>query len=189
MTDGRPVRRYAILAVAVGLTAMGGYAGYLLYPRFDLPAAQGAGLAALAAAAGTASFFSPCSFPLLLTLLGREAAGTDEHHRLPPWRFAASLAAGAAMFMIVFGGLIGLGGEAVLGSVTFDSLPGIAIRLVVGIVLVALGLLQLEVLPGSMHFVARRVKPLLRRQAELRRRRPVLGHAVFGFGYVLAGFG
>lgn len=180
-------RRYALLVLGILITALGGYAGYMLYPRFGLPATEGAGLVALAAAAGTASFFSPCSFPLLLALLGREAVDDD---RAPtPWRFAASLAVGAAMFMIVFGTLIGLGGEALFAQVTFDSGPGVAIRLVVGTLLVGLGLMQLEILPGSMHPVSRRIKPLLRKQAQLRRERPIAGHAVFGFGYVLAGFG
>ncbi|MDT8305317.1 MAG: hypothetical protein RRC07_05225, partial [Anaerolineae bacterium] len=59
------------LVIAVLLLALAGYAGYVLYPRFALPAASGAGLLLLAAAAGLASFFSPCSFPLLATLLAR----------------------------------------------------------------------------------------------------------------------
>ena len=37
----------------------------------DLPAGEGAGLAVLAAGAGVAAFFSPCSFPLLVTALAR----------------------------------------------------------------------------------------------------------------------
>ena len=181
-------RRYALLALAILVTALGGYAGYLLYPRFGLPAAEGAGLVALASAAGTASFFSPCSFPLLLALLGHRADESNDHTPTP-WRFATSLAVGAATFMTAFGASIGLLGEALFAEVTFDSLAGIAIRLVVGSLLIGLGLMQLEVLPGSMHTVGRRIKPLLRKQAELRRERPILGHAVFGFGYVFAGFG
>jgi cytochrome c biogenesis protein CcdA len=47
--------------------ALTGYAGYELYPRFDLPALEGASLLVLAAGAGVASFFAPCSFPLLVT--------------------------------------------------------------------------------------------------------------------------
>ena len=181
-------RRYTLLVLAIAVTAIGGYTGYLLYPRFDLPAAEGAGLIGLAAAAGTASFFSPCSFPLLLALLGGGAT-EDRHRRQPPWSFATSLALGATVFMIAFGALLGLGGEALFAQVTFDSTAGIAIRVVVGSALIWLGLVQLEILPGSMHAVSRRIKPLLREQAELRRERPIAGHALFGFGYVLAGFG
>lgn len=188
MTDNGSERRYLLLVLAVAITAIGGYLGYQLYPRFGLPATEGVGLVALAAAAGTASFFSPCSFPLLLALLGRPATA-GENHTPTPRRFAASLGAGAAAFMIAFGALIGLGGEALFAQVTFDSIVGIAIRLTVGVLLIALGLMQLEIVSGSMHAVGRRVKPLLRKQAELRREKPTLGYAVFGFGYVLAGFG
>ena len=55
------------------MVGLAGYVGCLLYPRFGLPAAEGAGLLALAAAAGFAAFFSPCSFSLLAALLGRTA--------------------------------------------------------------------------------------------------------------------
>lgn len=45
---------YALLALGLALLAVAGYIGYELYPRFDLPAAQGAGLLFLAAGAGIA---------------------------------------------------------------------------------------------------------------------------------------
>ncbi len=32
---------YILLAAIVGVLALAGYAGYVLYPRFDLPAATG----------------------------------------------------------------------------------------------------------------------------------------------------
>ena len=76
----RPGRRYALLVLAVAALASLAYAGYVLYPRFDLPPLQGAGLLLLAAGAGVASFFSPCAFPLLVTLLARET-GADERGR------------------------------------------------------------------------------------------------------------
>ncbi len=69
--DRGPVSRYALLVVGVAVLAIAGYTGYELYPRFDLPAAEGAGLLVLATGAGIASFFAPCSFPLLVTLLSR----------------------------------------------------------------------------------------------------------------------
>jgi copper chaperone CopZ len=39
---------YGVLTVAIVLVALAGYVGYELYPRFDLPAAGGVGLLALA---------------------------------------------------------------------------------------------------------------------------------------------
>lgn len=63
---------YLFLVIAVLLLAFAGYVGDVLYPRFDLPAVGGAGLLVLSSAAGLASIFSPCSFPLLSTLLARQ---------------------------------------------------------------------------------------------------------------------
>lgn len=184
--------RYGLLVAAVLAIAVAGYAGYVLYPRFDLPAAQGAGLLGLAAAAGIASFFSPCSFPLLLGLLGRQAARRardDKGQAARPAVFGGALALGAAVFMVLAGVVIGLGGQALFAGVTFTSVAGITIRAIVGTLLVFLGLMQTGRLPFSMHAVEKTARPLSRRSAKLRRERPVVGFGVFGFSYVLAGFG
>ena len=184
------LRQYAVLVVAVAVVALAGYIGYVLYPRFDLPAAQGTGLLALAAAAGFASFFSPCSFPLLLGLLGRQAvAQTNRREAARPTVFGGALAAGAGLFLLLSGVVIALGGEALFAGVTFTSPAGITIRSVVGVLLVVLGLIQTGVLPFSMHAVSNLTLPLTRWQARLRRERPVAGFGVFGFAYILAGFG
>lgn len=170
--------------------SLAGYLGYVVYPRFDLPGVQGLALLGLAAAAGVASFFSPCSFPLLVTLLARQAVDdADAGRRARPAVFGGSLALGAAMFMLLAGVLIAFGGETLFADVTFTSTAGITIRTIVGVLLILLGAIQLGQLPISMHGVSRFAQPLLRSQARLRRERPVAGFAVFGFGYVLAGFG
>lgn len=182
--------RYFVLVVMVVVVAVAGFVGYVVYPRFDLPAVQGLGLLGLAAAAGVASFFSPCSFPLLVTLLARQTVDdADAGRRARPAVFGGSLALGAALFMLLAGVVIGFGGEALFASVTFTSPAGITIRAVVGVLLISLGAIQLGLLPVSMHAVSRFAQPLLRSQARLRRERPAAGFAVFGFGYVLAGFG
>jgi cytochrome c biogenesis protein CcdA len=182
--------RYLILIAVIVVVAGAGLVGYVLYPRFDLPAVEGAGLLGLAAAAGVASFFSPCSFPLLVTLLARQAVADSKSGRpARPAVFGGSLALGAAVFMLLAGVVIALGGEALFAGVTFTSTAGVVIRVVVGSLLILLGLIQTEILPLSMHAVSSLAQPLLKGQARLRRDRPVMGFAVFGFGYVLAGFG
>lgn len=187
---GAQRNRYLVLIAVVVVVAVAGFVGYVLYPRFDLPAVEGAGLLGLAAAAGVASFFSPCSFPLLVTLLGRQAVADSESGKSPrPAIFGGSLALGAALFMLLAGVVVALGGEVLFAGVTFTSAAGITIRVVVGLLLIFLGLIQIEALPFSLDAVSRAAQPLLKRQARLRRDRPVLGFAVFGFGYVLAGFG
>ena len=182
---------YLLLAVGVVLLSVAGYTGYVLYPRFGLPRAAGIGLQVLAATAGVAAFFSPCSFPLLLTLLARET-GSGEDTRIRLGRallFASSLSIGAVAFVLGLGSLFALGGAGLAASVTFTSPAGRTIRLVVGVFLVFLGLVQAGFLPLSFHGVERLVSRFQRPQVRLRRRRPVVGFAMFGFGYLLAGFG
>ena len=189
--DRDGLARYLLLVVAVAAVAAAGYSGYVLYPRFDLPAVEGAAVLGLAAAAGVASFFSPCSFPLLMGILGRHAtarAQADEPATRPVV-FGGALAAGAGAFLLLAGLAIAAGGGALFEQVTFDSPAGITIRGIIGGLLVLLGLVQIGVLPTPFHAVERTAQPVLRRQARLRREHPVAGHGMFGFGYVLAGFG
>lgn len=182
--------RYGLLAVAIVLAGLAGYVGYVVYPRFDLPSVTGAGLLLLAAGAGVAAFFSPCSFPLLLTLLARQVREGPPGKRLRPVLvFAGAFSAGAVAFVLSLGALIGLGGRGIASSVTFTSPTGIAIRIAVGALLVVLGLIQAEVLPVSFHAADRLTQPLVQRQARFRREHPVTGFATFGFAYLIVGFG
>lgn len=182
---------YGLFVLAVVVIATAGYAGYVLYPRFDLPAASGIGLLVLAAAAGIASFFSPCSFSLLATLLARESDARPGQHASTQLalRYASALALGAALFTVLAGVAIALGGSALFAGITFTSIAGITIRTVIGLLLVVFGVIQLGLVPVSFHGAERLTTPLLRRQARLRRKRPMLAFGLFGFTYVLAGFG
>lgn len=182
--------RYAILALGVVLLGLAGYAGYVAYPRFGLPSVTGTALLALAAGAGVAAFFSPCAFPLLLTLLAREASSAAPGRRVAEVAaFAAAFSAGIIGFLTALGLLIALGGRGLAAAVTFLSPTGIGIRIAVGSLLVILGLVQAEVLPGSFHWIERLTQPLQERQATLRRRHPVTGAVLFGFAYLLIAFG
>ncbi len=182
--------RYALLVLALVVAGVAGYGGYVLFPRFAQPSVVGAGLVALAAGAGVASFFSPCSFPLLLTLLSRGIAAERGGGRVrAAVVFGGTFAAGAAVFTVLLGLLIGLGGRGLAGSITFTSAPGIGLRIAVGTLLVFLGLVQANVIPISLHAVERALRPLGEAHARLRRDRPLAGWALFGFGYLLIGFG
>jgi cytochrome c biogenesis protein CcdA len=179
---------YAVLAAGVVLLGLAGYVGYVTYPRFNLPSVEGAALLLLGAAAGIASFFSPCSFPLLLTLLARQVRG-GAHRGQTVLIFAGSFSLGAAAFLLLLGTIIGVGGRGLVGSVTFTSTTGITVRVLVGVLLVVLGLIQAGVVPVSFHGVERLTRPLTEAQARLRRERPVEGFALFGFSYLLIAFG
>lgn len=181
---------YIFLVLGVSLLALAGYTGYALYPRFDLPAASGAVLLALAAMAGIASFFSPCSFPLLLTLLARATPQETGQKRLQhSLRFAAALALGASLFLLLAGGALSFGAGVFFQGVTFTSSAGRAIRSAVGGLLILFGLVQMGKLPNIFDNTWRVVAPLLRTQAKLRRSNPAIAFGLYGFGYLLAGFG
>ncbi|HEV2125787.1 MAG TPA: cytochrome c biogenesis protein CcdA [Chloroflexota bacterium] len=182
---------YGLFVLAVVVIATAGYAGYALYPRFDLPAASGVGLLVLAAAAGIASFFSPCSFALLATLLSGESGPHPDQHASPrrAFRYASALASGAALFMLLAGIVIALGGSVLFSGITFTSTVGITIRAVIGLLLIGLGLIQIGLVPVSFHGTEGLTTPLLRRQARLRKEHPMLAFGLFGFAYILAGFG
>lgn len=194
MSTATPGGRYGVLVLATVALALAGYLGYLVYPRFDLPSVTGAGLLVLAAGAGVASFFSPCSFPLLVSMLGRPLAEEAEAHpqRRPTRRaltFAAAMSLGAAFFLLAAGSAIALGGSALFEDVTFTSTAGRIIRAVIGALLIALGLIQLDLLAVNLRRIEPAVHGFLKRQAHVRRHHPVRGYALFGFGYLLAGFG
>jgi cytochrome c biogenesis protein CcdA len=184
---------YALLALATAAVALVGYLGYVFYPRFDLPAGTGATLLVLAAGAGIASFFSPCSFPLLVSILARPLAAEADALSRRPFRkaatFAAGLSVGASVFLVLVGLAIAAGASTYFDDVTFTSTAGITIRIVVGGLLITLGLIQLNVLHISFRHFEPAMHGYLRRQAQVRRRRPLVGFVLFGFGYLLAGFG
>lgn len=173
------------------MLALAGYAGYVIYPRFDLPAVTGVGLLILAASAGIASFFSPCSFPLLVTLLARETnAAKTEGAVIRALGFALALSMGVIFFLLLAGGAIAIGGGPIFEGVTFTSVAGRAIRLLVGAVLVLLGLGQSSLLRTfSFAKVGEAVKPLEQTRARLEKIHPMAGFFLYGFGYILAGFG
>ena len=180
--------------MAVALMGAAGYGAYVLYPRFNLPAVDAVGLAVLSVAAGVAAFFSPCSFPLLATLLIRETVGNrDSVARRGVWgralAYATALSFGTIVFLALMGSVVAAGGQALVEQVTFTSLAGRIIRTVVGLMLILFGLVQLEVIRLPFGRVASLAHPLLQSQARTRRRVPAAGFAIFGFAYLVAGFG
>ena len=183
--------RSLFLVVAVGAVGLAGFVGYVVYPRFDLPREAGVGLVGLAAAAGLASFFSPCSFPLLVTLLVRDSDPDDPRPvRLRrAMRRSMWIAIGAAIFVFALGLVIAAGGAGVARSVTFDSTVGRTLRGVVGAVLIVFGLIQAGVVAVNLRRFEPAIHRMLGSQAALRRRRPAAGYLLFGFAYLAAGFG
>ena len=171
------------MALGVMVAGLAGYVGFLAFVAADRAVA--AGTMFLAAATGFAAFFSPCSFPLLLTFLSRRAAES----RRAGAASALAVGTGAAALLALIALVIGLGGEAIAGVVTFDSGSGRAFRLTVGLLLVMFGLRQTRKLPFRMSWLDRVAGTARRLFDRSRFSNRVVGDVVYGFGYLLAGFG
>ena len=103
-----------------------------------------------------ASFFSPCSFPLLVTLLARETGAErgEERSVLPrTLRFATALSIGAALFLLLAGAAIALGGAPLFEGVTFTSAAGRTIRIIIGSLLILFGLMQIGSFPSPLRLL------------------------------------
>lgn len=189
--------RYGALALAVLVVGLVGYVGFVIYPKLDQSAGVGAGLIVVAAAAGVTSFFSPCSFALLVGMLGRpvsQRAQTGEQRQ--PIRsslaFATALSLGVVAFLALLGTAIALGGDAIIKDVTFTSTTGRVLRITAGTFLILVGLIQL----GRVNVPLRQYEPALkgflrrqRRESTSQERPQLVRFGVFGFAYLAAGFG
>jgi len=188
--NAKPALWYAVLVIMALLIALAGYAGYALYPRFDLPSVSGASLLLLAAGAGIASFFTPCSFPLLTTLLARAIDTNKIRHPIgQSLRYGTALAAGASVFLLLTGAGIALGGGTLFEQVTFTSSAGRILRFVLGSLLVLFGSVQIGWLSLPFGKVTSLAIPIRKFQITIRDEHPTPGFFIFGFAYILAGFG
>jgi cytochrome c biogenesis protein CcdA len=184
-TRGRA--RWALLIAATLLVSLTGYGGFRLYPTIG--SATGLGLLVVAAAAGFAAFFSPCSFPLLLTLVARQAAEKGSQRIRSAFRFATGASLGATAFLLGFGLLLSLVGGTVADYITLTSTGGRMLRVVVGVVLIVMGLVQLGTVRLSFSRLASLAAPIESRRSETGDPQRFLNHVLFGFGYLVAGFG
>jgi cytochrome c biogenesis protein CcdA len=175
--------RFAAVAAGVLVIGIAGYVGFVAFVESDREV--GAGVLVLGAATGFAAFFSPCSFPLLLTFLTKRSVES----RKAAFLSALRVGAGAAVFLAIVGGVIAGGGSSFSRVVEFDSLPGRVFRFTIGLTLVTLGLGQARLLNIRMRWFDR-VAGVTGRLLDPSR---VSGRArtdvMYGFGYLLAGFG
>lgn len=174
----------------VTMAAIAGYGGFRLAAGLDLGAEAGAGMVALAAVTGFAVFFSPCSFPLVLGLLaGSDRAAAAGQRRRDAVATALAMGAGAAVFLLLTGVGVGLVGEGIAQSVGFNTVGGRILRATVAGILVISGLVQLGMVSVPLWRVTQLARPIDRRRIGLADRHPHRAHMLYGFGFILAGFG
>lgn len=179
-----------LTAGAVLAVALGGYAGFRLAAQLDLGSQVGLGLVALAVVTGFAAFFSPCSFPLLLGLLaGSDAATTNGRSRSEGIRTALAMGLGAAAFLLLVGAVVGLIGEGVVRSVGFSTTPGRILRATVAAVVILAGTTQLGLTRAPFWRVTSLAQPIDRLRVVTSENHRRLAQSVYGFGFVVAGFG
>ncbi len=181
--DGRARARLLVVTAGVALTGMAGWAGSSLVGSDGRAVA--AGTMALAVATGFTAFFSPCSFPMMLTFLTRRSAETGP-----------ALAAGAVRVGLGAGALLGTvgllamaGGEAIARVLGFDQPAGRAFRVAVGLLLVVLGLRQAGWLHGRLRWMDRLAAAAATRLDPSRRATRWAADVAYGFAYPLVGFG
>jgi cytochrome c biogenesis protein CcdA len=180
------IHHYIILIIIVLLIATIGYSSFVLYPQLFLSVSAGSGLFLLAIMAGMASLFSPCSFPLLVTLLAREATTRS---RLSLVRSATAFTMGTMLFLGLVGLILALGAGSSISQFTFTSPTGRVLRVIVGSILIRFGFWQVQGKSLNFAWVNRSLQPLWNQQVWLRRRNNNLSYGLYGFGYILAGFG
>jgi len=183
-TDDELVRRARarLVVVAIGLVTVGSF-GYLGF-RVVAGGGVAAGSVGLGAATGFAAFFSPCSFPLLLTFLTKRS-GESHGESIAS---AARVALGVAVLLTIVAAGALIVGEALATVIAFDKPAGRVFRGLVGAMLVVLGLHQAHLLRTRFKMFDRIASATAAVLAPRSRHRWV-SDVTYGFGYLLAGFG
>jgi len=175
--------RFTVTAVGLLVAGIAGYAGFVAFVESDR--STGSLLLVVAASTGFAAFFSPCSFPLLLTFLARRA---DESTRLAVVS-ALRVGLGAVLLLFLVTIPIVIFGDLAATVVAFDRPAGRVFRAMIGLTLVLFGLRQARLfrlrISGFDWLAARAASTLDPSRVSTRARRDFL----YGFGYLLAGFG
>lgn len=184
------MRGWFVLFATLVVVVAAGYGIFDYFLKGFTPTAGTLSLLAFALVAGIATFFSPCSFPLMPGFLTR-------HMQLAGRGKATSLIANsvsAALGVLLFTSILGLA-VVLLGSTLGSSLaissatPNIFVRVyraMVGVALVSLGVLGLR---GTGIFHIDSFSSLGRMMVRSAGSSPRLEMFAYGFGYVSVGIG
>lgn len=175
--------RFTVTAVGLLVAGIAGYVGFVAFVESDR--STGTAVLALAAATGFAAFFSPCSFPLLLTFLARRADKSTRHALTSALRVVLGAAALLSLLTIPVVAF----GDATATVVAFDRPAGRIFRAVIGMALILFGLRQARLLRlriRGFDWVATRAASTF---DPSRVSTPARRDFLYGFGYLLAGFG
>ena len=178
--------RLATISLGLLLVGLAGYFGFVVFVENDAIGGLGAGVMGLAVATGFAAFFSPCSFPLLLTFLSRQSEAGSSKRVLVS---SLVVGLGAVTFFAVVALALVVVGEGLARVVGFDTLAGRLFRASIGVLLVFLGLRQASLIKVKMRVFDSVAASAADRFDPSRHENRTRRDFVYGFGYLLAGFG
>jgi len=137
-----------LIVISVAVVALLGYFGFVVFLKDFMPAFSNYSLYLLSLAAGIATFFSPCSFPLLPGYLSVYYNAEESEGSKRSLRRGFLAAMGVLSFTIVLGLIVALLGQGVASSFSISSSnPSFFTRIFrigLGAVLVSLGAVQLS---------------------------------------------
>ncbi len=182
------VLRYGLIILSVVLVTLLGYLGFVAFLKELMPAFSDYSLYLLAVVAAVATFFSPCSFPLLPGYLSVYYSTEEPNRRKKALQGGILAAAGVITFTIIMGAVIALLGQGVASSFSVSS-PNPSLltrifRIVLGIVLVSLGAVQLSNVTFHNHLL-----DALSSRFYSAARAGNKGLYLYGLGYNAAGIG
>jgi cytochrome c-type biogenesis protein len=185
---GSGILRYSLIIFSVVIITLLGYFGFVAFLKDIIPAFSNYSLYLLAVVAGIATFFSPCSFPLLPGYLSFYYSIDQAKERERALYRGTLAAAGVVTFAIILGVVIALLGQGVASSFSVSSAnPSLftrVFRIALGLVLVSLGILQLSNLTLHTHAL-----DALTNKFQNAARSGNRGLYLYGFGYNVAGIG
>ncbi len=178
--------RLVVVALGVLLVGLAGYVGFVAFVESDALRGLSAGVMGLAVATGFAAFFSPCSFPLLLTFLSRQYETGSRRRVLMSSLFVGL---GAIAFFAVMAATLAVAGEGLARVLGFNTLTGRLFRASIGALLIFLGLRQANLIKVRIGLFDSVAGSAARRFDPSKYENQAKRDFVYGFGYLLAGFG
>lgn len=167
-----------------------GYYTFILFMTKVVPNLASFGIVLVAIVAGIATFFNPCSFPMVPVYLTRFFyVKDDSKNRMKVVYYGLIVSIGIITFNLLFGSLIGLLGENFAKSFALATEnPNIYVlifRGIIGTVLIFLG--SMAILGRGLHFAI--FDKVSRNFYSLEEKNPTKSFYVYGFGYNLIGIG
>lgn len=182
--------RNVMIFVLIALIILAGYYAFILFMTKVVPTLASFGIILVAIIAGIATFFNPCSFPVLPAYLTSFFSAKEESKRKNVVIYYGLIVSlGIITFNLIFGSLIGILGENFAKSLALATEnPNVFVlifRGITGVILITLGLMAIR--GGGLHSSI--FNKISRNVYSLQGKNPTRSFYVYGLGYNLIGIG